>query len=289
MEFQFGTHWARFSEATGGVIGQLLAMEGVFAFFLESSLLGLFLYGERRLGPRGHWLVAVFLWLGTWLSAFFITATNAWMQHPVGYLRGDDGVFRLTSLAALAHEPLAPVAVPAHAAGLARDRELRDGGPRRLLSDPATAPGARPELRRARCHAGVDRVDRDGLPERGRPGEEPGASPAGRARRDGGPVRDDRGRADGPDRAAGHGAAAPRQPDSGAAGAEPAHVEPLDGRGQGARRVPARGLAGQRAAPLLQLPRHGGAGHALHRHHGAFGFPAAGADGSTRRAPCCGC
>ena len=108
MEFQFGTHWARFSGATGGVIGQLLGMEGVFAFFLESSLLGLFLYGERRLGPRGHWLVALLLWLGTWLSAFFITATNAWMQHPVGYVRGDDGVFRLTSLAALLTNPWLP-------------------------------------------------------------------------------------------------------------------------------------------------------------------------------------
>lgn len=108
MEFQFGTHWARFSAATGGVIGQLLAMEGVFAFFLESSLLGVFLYGERRLSPRGHWLVAVFLWLGTWLSAFFITATNAWMQHPVGYVQTDDGVFRLTSLVALITNPWLP-------------------------------------------------------------------------------------------------------------------------------------------------------------------------------------
>ena len=108
MEFQFGTHWARFSEATGGVIGQLLAMGGVFAFFLESSLLGLFLYGERHLKPRGHWLVAVFLWLGTWLSAFFITATNAWMHHPVGYMRGDDVVFHLTSLAALLTNPWLP-------------------------------------------------------------------------------------------------------------------------------------------------------------------------------------
>jgi cytochrome bd ubiquinol oxidase subunit I len=108
MEFQFGTHWARFSAATGGVIGQLLAMEGVFAFFLESSLLGAFLYGEGRLKPRAHWLVAVFLWLGTWLSAFFITATNAWMQNPVGYVRAGDGVFRLTSLTALLTNPWLP-------------------------------------------------------------------------------------------------------------------------------------------------------------------------------------
>ncbi len=108
MEFQFGTHWARFSAATGGVIGQLLAMEGVFAFFLESSLLGAFLYGERHLKPRAHWLVAIFLWLGTWLSAFFISATNAWMQNPVGYVRGEDGVFRLSSLLALLANPWLP-------------------------------------------------------------------------------------------------------------------------------------------------------------------------------------
>jgi len=108
MEFQFGTHWARFAAATGGVIGQLLALEGVFAFFLESSLLGAFLYGERYLKPRGHWLVAVFLWLGSWLSAFFITATDAWMQNPVGYARTGDGMFRLTSLAALLTNPWLP-------------------------------------------------------------------------------------------------------------------------------------------------------------------------------------
>ena len=51
MEFQFGTNWARFSKAAGGVIGQTLAMEGVFSFFLESTFLGLFVYGEKRLGP----------------------------------------------------------------------------------------------------------------------------------------------------------------------------------------------------------------------------------------------
>src|SRR5271165_4478584 len=54
MEFQFGTNWAAFSRAAGGVIGQTLAMEGVFSFFLESSFLGLFLYSEKRLGPKLH-------------------------------------------------------------------------------------------------------------------------------------------------------------------------------------------------------------------------------------------
>src|SRR5579863_913758 len=55
MEFQFGTNWAAFSKAAGGVIGQTLAMEGVFSFFLESTFLGLFIYGETRLSPRMHW------------------------------------------------------------------------------------------------------------------------------------------------------------------------------------------------------------------------------------------
>src|SRR5712664_874859 len=55
MEFQFGTNWAAFAKAAGGVIGQGLAMEGVFSFFLESSFLGLFLFGEKKLGRIGHW------------------------------------------------------------------------------------------------------------------------------------------------------------------------------------------------------------------------------------------
>ena len=59
MEFQFGTNWSHFSRFAGGVIGQTLAMEGTFAFFLESSFLGLFLYGEKRLSPRAHWWSAV--------------------------------------------------------------------------------------------------------------------------------------------------------------------------------------------------------------------------------------
>ena len=54
MEFQFGTNWARFSELTGSVIGQTLALEGMFSFFLESSFIGLMLFGEKKLGPRLH-------------------------------------------------------------------------------------------------------------------------------------------------------------------------------------------------------------------------------------------
>src|ERR1700757_2670760 len=101
MEFQFGTNWASFSKAAGGVIGQTLGMEGVFSFFLESSFLGVFLYGEKRLGPKLHLVSAFLVFLGSWLSGFFIIATDAWMQHPVGYVMGNNGEIVLTSLMGL--------------------------------------------------------------------------------------------------------------------------------------------------------------------------------------------
>jgi cytochrome d ubiquinol oxidase subunit I len=76
-------------------------MEGMFAFFLESAFLGLFLFGEKRLTPRAHLLSAVAVFLGSWLSGYFIVATDAWMQHPVGYTLAPDGSVQLDSLAAL--------------------------------------------------------------------------------------------------------------------------------------------------------------------------------------------
>jgi cytochrome d ubiquinol oxidase subunit I len=84
MEFQFGTNWAAFSRYAGGVIGHTLAMEGLFAFFLESTFLGLLVFGERRIGRRGHYVAALALFAGSWLSGYFIIATNAFMQHPSG-------------------------------------------------------------------------------------------------------------------------------------------------------------------------------------------------------------
>ena len=105
MEFQFGTSWARFSRAAGGVIGQTLAMEGVFSFFLESTFLGLFVYGEKRLSPKLHWLSALLVCLGAWLSGFFIIATDAWMQHPVGYKIGPNDQILLDSFWGLILNP----------------------------------------------------------------------------------------------------------------------------------------------------------------------------------------
>ena len=107
MEFQFGTNWARFSKFAGGVIGQTLAMEGVFAFFLESSFLGLFLFGERKLGQVGHFVSALLVFLGSWISGYLIVATNAWMQHPVAYQVASDGSVQLTSFWGLLLNPWA--------------------------------------------------------------------------------------------------------------------------------------------------------------------------------------
>jgi cytochrome d ubiquinol oxidase subunit I len=100
LEFQFGTNWARFSSYAGGVIGMTLAMEGMFAFFAESAFLGLFLFGEKRLGPRGHLFAAIMLFLGSWLSGYFIITTNAFMQYPQGHAIGADGNLHLADAAA---------------------------------------------------------------------------------------------------------------------------------------------------------------------------------------------
>jgi len=91
MEFQFGTNWARLARYAGPIIGQTLAMEGVFAFFLESTLLGLLVFGERRLGRRRHFLAAIALFAGSWLSGYFIVTTNAFLQHPTGHAVAADG------------------------------------------------------------------------------------------------------------------------------------------------------------------------------------------------------
>ncbi|MBZ5721552.1 MAG: cytochrome ubiquinol oxidase subunit I [Acidobacteriia bacterium] len=107
MEFQFGTNWSVFSRFAGGVIGQTLAMEGMFAFFLESAFLGLFLYGEKRLSPKAHWWSAMAVFLGSWLSGYFIIATDAWMQHPVGYVHAADGSVQLSSFWELVLNPWA--------------------------------------------------------------------------------------------------------------------------------------------------------------------------------------
>jgi cytochrome d ubiquinol oxidase subunit I len=105
MEFQFGTNWSQFARTTGGVIGQPLAMEGVFSFFLESAFLGLFLFGEKRISPLAHWGSGFLVFVGSWISGFFIIMTNAWMQHPVAYRILPNGVYEVTSFGGLLTNP----------------------------------------------------------------------------------------------------------------------------------------------------------------------------------------
>jgi cytochrome bd ubiquinol oxidase subunit I len=97
MEFQFGTNWARFSAFAGDIIAQTLAMEGAFAFFIESAFLGIFLFGENIFGQKMHWFSSFMVWLGTWASGAFIIASNAWMQHPVGYTMASDGRLHISN------------------------------------------------------------------------------------------------------------------------------------------------------------------------------------------------
>jgi cytochrome d ubiquinol oxidase subunit I len=105
MEFQFGTNWAKFSELTGGIIGQTLAMEGMFSFFLESSFLGLFIFGEKFLGQKLHFLTGFLVFLGSWTSGYLIIATHSWMQYPVGYEIVENGKFVLNNFGALFSNP----------------------------------------------------------------------------------------------------------------------------------------------------------------------------------------
>ncbi len=95
MEFQFGTNWARYSAFVGDVFGAPLAAEGVFAFFLESTFLGVLLFGRALVSSTVRWLAAVLVALGSALSAFWIIVADSWMQTPAGYVV-TDGRARLT-------------------------------------------------------------------------------------------------------------------------------------------------------------------------------------------------
>ncbi|NUE65855.1 cytochrome ubiquinol oxidase subunit I [Snodgrassella sp. ESL0253] len=84
MEFQFGTNWSYYSHYVGDIFGAPLAIEGLMAFFLESTFVGLFFFGWERLSRPGHLMVTVLMALGTNLSALWILVANGWMQDPVG-------------------------------------------------------------------------------------------------------------------------------------------------------------------------------------------------------------
>jgi cytochrome d ubiquinol oxidase subunit I len=104
MEFQFGTNWSRYSTFVGDIFGSPLAAEGIFAFFLESTFLGILLWGRERISSRLRWFSAVMVSLGSIMSGFWIIVANSWMQTPAGFeIQGNRAV--LTDFWAAALNP----------------------------------------------------------------------------------------------------------------------------------------------------------------------------------------
>ena len=182
MEFQFGTNWAAFSRQTGGVIGQTLAMEGIFAFFLESSFLALLVWGERRLGPRGHFLAA----RSRSSSAAGSRATSSSRPTPScsirsGHELAPTDVFTLARSRGVRLQPLGDRAVPAQPDGGGGHRRVRDGRGRRLLDAARRASRTRRASRsRTGVIAGLVASILVAVPDRPRPGAPGRRAPAGR-------------------------------------------------------------------------------------------------------------
>ncbi len=86
MEFQFGTNWAEYSKFVGDIFGAPLAAEGIFAFFLESTFLGLYIFGRERVSKGVHWFSIFMVAVGSTISAFWILVANSWQQTPAGYI-----------------------------------------------------------------------------------------------------------------------------------------------------------------------------------------------------------
>jgi cytochrome bd ubiquinol oxidase subunit I len=107
MPFQFGTNWSRFTDATADVLSPLMAYEGLMAFFLEASFLGVLLFGRRLVPTWAHFFAAVMVAVGTLFSSFWILATNSWMQTPQGY-KLVDGRFLPVDWIAIVFNPSFP-------------------------------------------------------------------------------------------------------------------------------------------------------------------------------------
>ena len=104
MEFQFGMNWAKYSEFVGDIFGAPLAAEGVFAFFLESGFLGLYLFGRDRISRGLHWFSCLMVAIGATISAFWIIVANSWQQTPAGFVIRN-GRAELTSFSAAVFNP----------------------------------------------------------------------------------------------------------------------------------------------------------------------------------------
>lgn len=107
MPFQFGTNWSRFSDATANVLSPLMAYEGLTAFFLEAAFLGVLLFGRKLVPKWAHFFSALMVAAGTLFSAFWILATNSWMQTPDGY-RFENGTFYPEDWMAIIFNPSFP-------------------------------------------------------------------------------------------------------------------------------------------------------------------------------------
>ena len=142
MSFQFGTNWPGFMEKAGNVAGPLLGYEVLTAFFLEASFLGIMLFGHGRVSERVHLMATFFVAFGTTLSAFWILALNSWMQTPQGF-EMIDGEFHVDQLVRGDLQPVVPVPLHAHAAGVDADGVLPDRRPERLAACCAARPTQR--------------------------------------------------------------------------------------------------------------------------------------------------
>jgi len=110
MEFQFGSNWAYYSHYVGDIFGVALAIEGLMAFFLESTFIGLFFFGWDKLRRGQHLMVTVLVALGSNLSALWILIANGWMQHPVGTVFNPETMrMELESFSAMLFNPMAQV------------------------------------------------------------------------------------------------------------------------------------------------------------------------------------
>ena len=265
MEFQFGTNWAEFTRYAGGVVGQTLALEGMFAFFMESAFIGALVFGEKKLGPRGHLIAAIGVAVGSWLSAYFILVTNAFMQHPVGHGIAADGTLVIESLAEYLNNPWAWIQF-AHnqAAALVTGSFVVAA-----IGAYYTLRGIHRDDARLYLRWGTvgrtDLVDARDLPDRRCPSEAGGPVSRARARRHGRAIRERPLRRDHADRPTERSGAPPRQSDSHSRRLELSRHRAVSRRRARAECISRRAVADQRGAPLLLFPRDGGTRHDLRR------------------------
>ena len=113
QEFQFGMNWSEYSRFVGDIFGAPLAFEGLIAFFLEATMIGLWIFGWDKLPPKLHLLTIWGTMLGTWISAYFILAANAFMQNPVGFeFNPETGRAELVDFMAVLLNPVALAQLP---------------------------------------------------------------------------------------------------------------------------------------------------------------------------------